>query len=448
MYYLSQYGYHFDNLDKRHQDRFYQLVSEHTHAVNAAVSGISALPGTATPFAAVRGMTRFLNHPDIPFATLIEPAQDAARAALDQSSSPFALIVHDWSMFAFHTHTSKKDRHQRSHDKDLGYELGTALLVDAADGRPLGPMEFRLRTATQLLSSRIDPTTYPPGHVDELLEVMNESRGWNLDRSLVHVIDREADSVGHYRAWDAQGHRFLVRADHQRCVRWKGTETKLAAVVAALATHFVDVHDADGQPEIVTTQKGAGRLQVAQTEVVLHRPAKTRTGDKQVEVPGAPITLRLIVSRVVDELGVVRAEWWLFTNVASEAVDAQTIACWYAWRWRIETYHKLLKSAGMNAEEWQQKSSAAFFRRLMVASLACLTVWHLQRDESDAALRLRAILVRLSGRQMGYGVESTAPSLLAGLEKLLAIDDLMQGEDLNEVLALARTLLPKLFRSG
>ena len=87
-------------------------------------------------------------------------------------------------------------------------------------------------------------------------------------------------------------------------------------------------------------------------------------------------------------------------------------------------------------------------RRLCVVVMACLTVWHLQRDESEEAAKLRKLLVRLSGRQMKRGVESTAPSLLAGLEKLLAIEDLLRTEDLQEILALARKVLPTLFRSG
>ncbi|MGL6097429.1 MAG: transposase, partial [Fimbriiglobus sp.] len=100
------------------------------------------------------------------------------------------------------------------------------------------------------------------------------------------------------------------------------------------------------------------------------------------------------------------------------------------------------------AEEWQQESGEAFLRRLCIATMSCMTVWHLQRAEGDGAARLRKLLVRLSGRQMKRGVESTAPALLAGLEKLLAIDDLQRSEDLAEVLALARKVLPRLFRSG
>jgi hypothetical protein len=431
------------------------LVKEHSHVVNAAVSGLSALPGTGTAFAATRAMTRFLQHDGIPFHALIEPAQDAIRPAVAASASPVALVVHDWCMFAFHTHTSKKDRLRRSHQTDLGYELGTALIVDAADGRPLGPMELRLRTADGMLSTRVEAVAMPPGHIDELLEAMAAARTWNLGKPLVHVIDREADSVGHYREWHRHGHQFVVRADDDRWVQWQGAEQRLVAVVAALEPQFQDTTEAAGRPKVITTRTGVGRLRVAETRVVLHRPAKKNTGERtngghkrKIDVPGPPLELRLVVTRVVNDEGAILAAWCLLTNVDATTASAAEIGQWYAWRWWIETLHKLLKSAGLNAEEWQQETGPAFLRRLCVAVMACVTIWHLQREPSAAAATLRRVLVRLSGRQMKRGVESTAPALLAGLEKLLAIDDLLQTENLQEILALARRVLPQLFHSG
>jgi hypothetical protein len=427
-------------------------VSEHAHSVNAAVTGISALAGAARPFAAMKAMCRFLNDEDIPFHALIEPAQDAIRDALAEARGDFALVVHDWCMFQFNSHDSKGDRRRRSHEADLGYELGSALVVDAADGRPLGPMEFRLRTAGGMLSTRLDGAGLPPGHVDELAAVMAAAESWRLPRELVHVVDREADSVGHYRDWDAAGRLFLVRADASRKVMHDGRERKLNDIVAGLADEFAPAIGDDGEPVIVTLRAGAGRVKTAEAPVVLHRPARHNTGEKtagghkkQAEVPGPPLPLRMIVTRVVGELGTVLAEWRLFTNVPAGRADADAIGLWYAHRWGIETYHKLLKSAGMNAEGWRQQEGEAFLRRLCIASLACLTVWHLRRDESAEAARLRATLVRLSGRQMRHKVESTAPALLAGLERLLAIDDLLRREDLAEILALARRILPNLF---
>lgn len=453
--YFGSNGFYFGGLDRRLQRRFWTLVKEHSHAVNAAVSGLSALPGTGVAFAATRAMTRFLHHDGIPFHALIEPAQDAIRSALAASASPVALVVHDWCMFAFHTHTSKKDRLQRSHEHDLGYELGTALIVETADGRPLGPMELRLRTANGMASTRVEATAMPPGHIDELLDAMAAARTWNLGQPLVHVIDREADSVGHYREWHRHGHRFVVRADDDRWVKWQDTEQRVSAVVAALESRFHDATDAAGQPKVISTRTGVGRLRVAETRVVLHRPAKKITGERtagghkrKIDVPGPPLELRLVVTRIVNDQGVILASWCLLTNVEAKMANAAEIGQWYAWRWWIETLHKLLKSAGLNAEEWQQETGEAFLRRLCVALMACLTVWHLQREESDDAATLRRVLVRLSGRQMKRGVESTAPALLAGLEKLLAIDDLLQTENLEEILAMARRVLPKLFHSG
>jgi hypothetical protein len=428
------------------QARYWDLVSGHAHTVNAAANGLSVLPGTARPYAAVRAMSRFLRNDAVTLPAVIEPAQDAVRAALAERPGRVALVVHDWCMFAFHTHTAKRDRSERTGPNDCGYELASALLVDGTDGRPLGPTEFRLRTAAGTLSTRPRPAAGPPGHVDELLDGMAESRRWGLDAELVHVVDREADSVGHSRRWQAGGHRFVVRAKADRVVMHEGVERSLTQVVGRLGCEFQPARQADGSPRVVAVGRGTGVLKVAEAAVVLHRPAERRTGDGgRVEVPGPPLPLRLVATRVVSAVGVVLAEWLLLTNVPAGRADAATAGTWYAWRWRIETYHTLLKSAGVNAEEWGQETGERFLRRVCVASMACLTAWQLQREEGPQAARLRAVLVRLSGRAMKHRVESTAPALLAGLEKLLAVDALLRDEDLAEVLALARQLLPHLF---
>jgi len=113
---------------------------------------------------------------------------------------------------------------------------------------------------------------------------------------------------------------------------------------------------------------------VAETEVTLTRPAKpSQKKSKKPAVPGKPVAARLVVSRVLSEAGEVLAEWLLLTNVKD--VDAATIALWYYWRWQIECFFKLVKSAGHQLESWQQESALAIAKRLLVASMACVTVW-------------------------------------------------------------------------
>jgi hypothetical protein len=260
---------------------------------------------------------------------------------------------------------------------------------------------------------------------------------------LVHIIDREADSVWHYRRWDAAGHQFVVRADDERWVRRQGIEQRLPEVAEALRVEgaFVDVG------KTIDYKATVGRLQVAETKVVLDRAAIRKIEGKKKTIPGKPITLRLVVCRVVDAEGRTLAMWLLLTNV-SELYDAATVVQWYYWRWRIESYYKLLKSAGQQVEEWEQESGEAIAKRLVIASMSCLVVWALQRDESPTAGELRRVLVRLSGRQMKHKVESTAPSLLAGLEKLLAMLDLLEQYDIADLRRLARAALPILFNSS
>ena len=112
-------------------------------------------------------------------------------------------------------------------------------------------------------------------------------------------------------------------------------------------------------------------------------------------------------------------------------MSSYQIALWYYWRWLIETYFKLLKSHGQELEQWQQESGLAIARRILVASMACVIVWSLQRDDSPEAKQAKKILIRLSGRQMKHGVESTAPALLAGFMVLLSIEDLLNETDID-----------------
>ena len=128
----------------------------------------------------------------------------------------------------------------------------------------------------------------------------------------------------------------------------------------------------------------------------------------------------------------------------AELVDASEIALWYYWRWRIESFFKLLKSHGQQLEHWQQETGAAIARRLLVAAMACVVVQTLERQQTPEADEIKSVLVRLSGRSMKHGVKCTTPALLAGYMVLLSISDLLEHTDydLRKIKALAANALP------
>lgn len=150
-----------------------------------------------------------------------------------------------------------------------------------------------------------------------------------------------------------------------------------------------------------------------------------------------------------DESDRLLASWLLLSNLPA-SVPAETVALWYYWRWRIESYHKLLKGAGQQIECWQQETAGALARRLTVAAMACVVVWRLARDDRPQAAELRQVLVRLSGRQIkrGKNVRSfTEPALLAGLGIMIPMLLLLEEHDLEDLRQMAATVLPNLLPS-
>jgi hypothetical protein len=336
--------------DVRLSARFDLLVQEHMGHGHNVAAGPRVLPGENAAFAATQAAWRFYNNDCLSLPTLAQPSLAFARRAAKESCQCYALTVHDWSYLDYRTHTGKKDRVELSNAAEIGYELRSGLLVSDR-GEPLASVCQDLRFAGGVHSSRHEKVQPSESCLDELEPVLSFVDGLEFGFPVVHIIDREADSVGHYRQWQAAKHLFLIRADDDRIVKHEGIDQKLPEVVALLASRqaFVDTRE-------VLWHGKLARQWIAETEVTLDRPAQPhRVGpdgrQKRVKVPGPAITLRLVISRVYDEKGNLLAQWLLLTNVPPE-VGAAEIALWYYWRWRIESFFKLLKGAGQHVEQW------------------------------------------------------------------------------------------------
>jgi hypothetical protein len=425
-------------LETRLQDRYLRLVEEHLAPVHRVAAGLRALPGAAAAFASTQAAWRFYANGRTDLPALAAPLIAAARDAVAAACADYALVVHDWSFLHLNGHAARADRVALSHSRDLGYELLTSLVVADRDGAPLAPVALQLRAADGVHSTRSRRRLASRSQLDELAPVMRHVEALRLGRPAVHVIDAEADSLAHYRAWHRRGLRLLVRADAQRVARHEGAARRLDAVAATLRRRrgfrFARAVAFEGRP---------ARQYVAEAAVTLDRPARpNRVGaGRRRAVPGPALRLRLVVSEVRSAAGRVLACWYLLTNLPAD-VPAGRVALWYYFRWRVESYFKLLKTAGLHVEQWQQETAAAVAKRLAVASMAGVVVWHLQRSTAPGAAEARAALVRLSGRQMRRGRPATAPALLAGLWALLQVRWLLEHHDPAELLGWARLALP------
>ena len=402
-----------------------------------ASHGIKAGADSTKAASQSQAMWRFLNNDSVKLTSLIEPLQQAAREGCADSQSRFVLVMHDWCKVDFKRHTSKKDLLQVTHEHDIGYDLTASLAVHADHGSILAPVAMHLRTGKSLHSTAQLPPKKSAHHLNQLEPTMDEIGQLELGRTPVHIIDREADSLGHLRAWAEKGHLFLVRCDDRR-VKCDGESVLLSEINEKL-----DLDVAFKKAGRASYHGKQVKREVAEVDVVLDGVHKTRVGGKQHEISGKALALRAVFVRLVDEEGYILAEWMLLTNIPACDADTATIGQWYYYRWRIESYFKLLKSAGYELEHWQQSSGKAILRRLLIASMACVFVWQLRRDKSEQAATLRARLMKLSGRLTKHGVESTATALLAGWYSLLAMLNLLETEvPLDELRRLAKMYAP------
>ena len=159
---------------------------------------------------------------------------------------------------------------------------------------------------------------------------------------VIHVFDREGDITEVFEKVNNLTHTgVVVRASHNRSLKddshhlWE----KLAA------QPFVDDYEVD----LIKTNKRQARqakLAVRFCPIQLRSPA--RLGAEQ-ELP--------VYAVYADEVDCPEGEepvsWMLLTSeVVTTIEDARKILRWYSYRWRVEEYHKLLKS-GCQAESYR-----------------------------------------------------------------------------------------------
>ena len=406
-------------------------MTEHLNSTDTLSAGLRALPNKSTSFASTQAAWRFYKNDSVSLTKLHEPLLIAAHESVARYCSAYALCVHDWSRLNYRKHASKLDKYPITHETDVGYDLQSSLILSDQTGQPLAPVAQRLVTANGSYATYQGDTLSETveNHLDEVTYCISKLEQQRFAKPLVHIIDREADSVGHIRQWEANNCLWLTRSKKTPSVEYQGHSMPCAQVAEALPFEKRRLVDYHGKPQWQW---------VAETLVRLTRDAKpSQKKQKKPSVPGEPIDARLVVSRILSDDGEILAEWLLMTNVM--AVEASEIALWYYWRWQIECFFKLLKKAGHDLESWQQETGLAIAKRLLVVSMACVVVWEIAAAKGEKAEALRTFLIKLSGRQMKWGKSFTNPALLAGLWVFLSMQEVLDCYPPEELAALRET---------
>ena len=206
------------------------------NASEALSAGLKAIPNKVSSFASTQAAWRFYKNEAVTLSKLQEPLTAAAHAGIQQQCGEYALCVHDWSKLRYR-HRNKPDIYPRTHSDDLGYELQTSLILSGQTGNPITPVAQLLVSADGSYSTYGDdgpPEPLVQNHLDEVSDCIAHLEQQNFARPLVHVMDHEADSIGHLRRWEADGTHWLVRAKGNPTVELQGTSMACKAVADKL----------------------------------------------------------------------------------------------------------------------------------------------------------------------------------------------------------------------
>ena len=230
-------------------------------------AGLRALPDANSSLASTQAAWRFYRNEQTCLPVLTHPLLVEAHKGVTEHCDSYALAVADWSAINFGKHQNKTDRKQRTPQYDVGYELPTSLWLNDPNGEPLAPIVQNLVTQEGVWSSYHDERIQLKPHLDELTRRMKWIPEQPFAKPVVHIIDREAASIGHQREWDEAGLGFVLRDQAGSTVEFNQRQVKLGEVADRLifqATHAVSIHGKPATPY------------VAQTEVSITRPARPK----------------------------------------------------------------------------------------------------------------------------------------------------------------------------
>ncbi len=241
-------------------------------------------------------------------------------------------------------------------------------LAVTAEGLPLGLAAVKFWTrkkfkGTAALKRKVNPTRVPIERKESIrwLDNMRQSTAlFGEPGRCIHIGDRESDIYELFCLARELGTHFLVRSCVDR-LAGDGTRTVCGAMdeVPVQGRHRVEVRD------------GKGALDTAVVELSYRSLRILPPIGKQKRYPALALTV--LHAREPDEPAHrPRIDWKLVTDlpVPSNRAAVEKLR-WYALRWKIEVFHKVLKS-GCKAEDARLRTAE---RLVKLIAVFCILSW-------------------------------------------------------------------------
>jgi hypothetical protein len=347
------------------------------------------LPLACQDWANTKAAYRFFSNPRITEEEILSGhfASTQLRAAALQEP---LLVLHDTTEFSYQSTGAAVGLISNLPRKRTvcGLLMHSSLVV-TTDGLPLGLAAVKFWTrkefkGTNALKRIVNPTRIPIEEKESFKWLENLRQATALlarPADCIHIGDRESDIFELFCAAQEADTKFLVRTCVDRLAR-DGTTTinRVMRRVEVKGTHEIEVQDRDGN-------KDKAILEIKYELVRVLPPI-----GKQAQYPELELTV-IHAREASPPGGRERIEWKLLTNLPVHTLeDALEKIRWYAMRWKIEMFHKILKS-GCRAEESRLRTADRLSRLLAVFCILSWRVfWMTMVQRTDPEIGVQAAI--------------------------------------------------------
>jgi hypothetical protein len=361
-----------DFKDERLRKRFRMLLEQLSDGTGESI------PMACQDWANTKAAYRFLSNERVSEEAILAGHFQSTRERF-AATEEMALVLHDTTEFSYHredgraigllskSHIGTKSRPR--HHKVCGILMHSSLAV-TPEGLPLGLSAIKFWTrqefkGTNALKKHINPTRVPIEEKESIrwLQNLRESTALlGAPERCIHIGDRESDIYELFCAAREIDTHFVLRTCVDR--------------LAGDGNHTID----DEMEEV--NCKGLHRIEVrdkksntreAVLELRYRRIRILPPIGKQKRYP--PLTLTVIHAQERDApKGCEAIDWKLITDLPVQSrVEAIEKIEWYALRWKIEVFHKIMKS-GCKAEDSKLRTAE---RLVNLIATFCIMSWRI-----------------------------------------------------------------------
>jgi hypothetical protein len=361
--------------DVRHGKRLRQLLKQLSSKVGAPT------PWACQDWANTKAAYRFFGNERISEANILAGHFSSTRDRFAAAKGFPILILHDTTEFSY--------RHEDTASIGILKKLPTSAgkpgppryytscgilmhssLVTTGEGLPLGLAAIKFWNRDKFhganaLKRRINPTRVPIEKKESIRWLENLRQSTELlgdPKRCVHIGDRESDIYELFCLAQQLGTHFLVRTCVDR-LAGEGTTTVAAEMKDSelRGLHSLQVRNRRGE------------LSTAVLEMRFRRMVVRPPISKQKDYPKLFLTAIHATERTRPK-DREKIDWKLLTDLpVRSCLDAIEKLEWYAQRWKVETFHKILKS-GCRAEEAKLRTAE---RLVNLIAILCILSWRI-----------------------------------------------------------------------